>query len=110
VSVFVRRQARETGCKDDLHQKHRVADVANEEVSDPATTFLVFGALEEAEILAPNTRSDGRRRGRDCLFFLGATVAVVCKVQGRIDADEDSEELELGVAVCVWCFSDLNIA
>ena len=109
MSVFVRRKTGESRRKDDLDQKHRVADVAGEEVGDPASTFLVFGALVEAEILAPNTRGNGRWQGRVSLLLVNG-IAVVREVQGRVNANQDSEELKLGVAVCVWCFPDLNIA
>ena len=109
MSVFVRRQARKSRGKDDLDQKHRVADVAGEEVGDPASTFLIFGALVEAEILAPNTRGNGWWQGRVRLLLMNG-IAVVREVQGRVNANQDSEELKLGVAVRIWCFPDLNIA
>lgn len=45
ISVLISRQSRERRREHDLQQEQRVADVAGQQVCDPAPALLVFRAL-----------------------------------------------------------------
>lgn len=79
-------------------------------VGDPASTFLVFGALVEADVVAPKTGSLRRRSRRSSPIRTEDLVAVVRGIQGCINADECSEQLKINVAVRVLWVSNPNRA
>lgn len=75
--LFVSGQPSKSRREHDLHQKQRVADVAGQQVCDPASALLVFGELVETDIIASRIRT--RRR---------------LEVRRRVYAHEPLEEFE----------------
>jgi hypothetical protein len=51
VGLFVSRQSGKSRRKHDLEKEQSVADVAGQQICDPAATFLVLGALVETDII-----------------------------------------------------------
>jgi len=61
ISLFVSRQPSESRRKHDLDKEQRVADGAGQHVRNPASAFVFFGALIEADIIVGLSRLEWMR-------------------------------------------------